>query len=93
MYTTISLQAFYSLVMGQCTELMKDKLEARTQFEPINQSQNGIALLGLIRLITYTYDENIVKQVDVLGMYKEDYFALKRQWGQSLDDFYKTFCA
>ena len=44
-------------------------------------------------MITHTYIEQHVKQVDGLDKYKADYNTLKHKHGQSMDDFCKPFHA
>ena len=63
------------------------------EYDAINQVQNGIELLSLIQMITHTYNEQNVKHVDALDIYKADYYALKHNCGQSVDDLYKAFHA
>ena len=52
------MAGLFNLLLGQCTELLKDKLMARAEYDEINRTQNGIQLLGLIQQITFTYDDN-----------------------------------
>ena len=42
----------YNVVFGQCTEALQDKLKSHTDF--LNAYQNGIALLTIIKTLTYT---------------------------------------
>ena len=45
----------YKLVMGQCTESLKEHLKSHEDF--IGASQNGISLLVLIRSLLHTFEE------------------------------------
>lgn len=56
----------YSVVLGQCTEALKAKLEACTEF--IRASQDGIALLQLIWMIIHTFEgcSNLVNEANKL---------------------------
>ena len=45
----------YNLVMGQCTEALKERLKSHEDF--IGANQNGIALLILIRSLLHTFEE------------------------------------
>ena len=40
-----NIQKVYSLILGQCTELMKDKLKASTKWQDIQFSHNALELL------------------------------------------------
>ena len=52
-----NIQKAYSLILGQCTELMKDKLKASTKWEEIQSSQDALELLNEIKTITYKFEE------------------------------------
>ncbi len=47
-----NVQKAYSLVLGQCTDLLQSKLKQQTQWATIEQDQDAIALVGLIKTIT-----------------------------------------
>jgi hypothetical protein len=65
----------YSVVLGQCTETMKAKLEARAEFAAT--SQDGIALLRLIRTIIHTFEgrSNLVNEANKL---KSRFYSMKQ---------------
>jgi hypothetical protein len=46
-----NVKTLYSLVWGQCTDIMKQKLEASDDFEDIALEQNGLELLKAIKNI------------------------------------------
>ena len=48
----------FSVVLGQCTEALKAKLEADNKFESISQSRDVIKLLLLIREIAFNYESD-----------------------------------
>ena len=52
-----NLQKAYSLILGQCTDLMKDKLKASTRWNDIKSRQDALELLNEIRTITYKFEE------------------------------------
>ena len=45
----------YTIILGQCTDTMKDKLKSHPEFTA--GRQNGIALLKLIMTILYSFEE------------------------------------
>ena len=54
--TTIENQkAAYSLIWGQCSNLMRQPLESANNFQTISTSGDAIELLKLIKSITYNY--------------------------------------
>ena len=43
----------YAVVIGQCSDAMKAKLEANNKFETIKNNRDVIGLLNLIRTVAY----------------------------------------
>ena len=87
------LASFYALVWGQCTLVLRDKLHSHTTFTIIEQQQNGLDLLKLIKTLTHTYDNTKIHNVDALDTYKWQYMTMKKQGHQSIGDFYQQFQA
>jgi hypothetical protein len=50
-----NLHRLYALIWGQCTEHMKDKLEAMPNFEKMDVDQDSVALLKAIKGMTYKF--------------------------------------
>ena len=48
--------ALFSLILGQCTPLMKDKLQAKPEFLKLKEKRDGVELLKLIKQVTFTFD-------------------------------------
>ena len=63
----------YNLVMGQCTEALKERLKSHEDF--IGASQNGISLLILIRSLLHTFEERR-KLADGLSDVKMAFYKL-----------------
>ena len=51
-----NLKKLFSLVWGQCTELMKSKLQQMEGFDSINASQDSIGLIKAIKGLTFKFD-------------------------------------
>ena len=51
-----NVQQAYSLVLGQCTEMMKNKLQSSTNWENISRKQDVISLLEEIKAITFCFE-------------------------------------
>jgi hypothetical protein len=49
------IKSLYSLVWGQCTDIMRQKLEAFKGFDDISSAGDGIRLLEAIKTLTYNY--------------------------------------
>ena len=46
----------YSLVLGQCTDALQERLKSHHDFQ--NANQDSIALLAIIRSLIHTFEEN-----------------------------------
>jgi hypothetical protein len=51
-----NIQKAYSLVIGQCTDLLQSKLKQQAQWITISQAQDVVALLSLIKSITFRFE-------------------------------------
>ena len=65
----------YNLVMGQCSEALKERLKSHEDF--LDANQNGIALLTLIRSLLHTFKERR-KLADGLSDVKMAFYKLCR---------------
>lgn len=50
-----NIKTLYSLVWGQCTDIMRQKLEALDTFETISTTSNGLDLLKAIKTIVFQF--------------------------------------
>jgi hypothetical protein len=66
----------YNVVFGQCTEALQDKLKSHSDFP--NAYQDGIALLAIIKTLTYTFEERR-KLVDALCEIKEMFYTFQQE--------------
>ena len=87
------LASFYALIWGQCTLVLRDKLRSHATFLNIEQQQNGLSLLKLIKTLTHMYDNTKIHNVDALDTYKWQYMTMKKHGHQSIADFYQQFQA
>ena len=85
--------ALYSVIWGQCTPLMKDKLQAKESYNTIKSSRDGIALLSLIKETTFTFDSGRIYKLVGRDKLKEDFYSLKRRNNQSMHSYYEVFRA
>jgi hypothetical protein len=53
--TVENLKTAYSLIWGQCSDLMRQRLESASNFQVISTSGDAIELLKLIKSITYNF--------------------------------------
>jgi hypothetical protein len=53
-----NIQKTFSLVIGQCTDLIQSKLKQQAVWTTISQDQDAIALIGLIKTITFRFEDH-----------------------------------
>ena len=80
----------YNLVMGQCTEALKERLKSHEDF--IGANQNGIALLILIRSLLHTFEERR-KLADDLSDVKTAFYKLRQGKYMKLERYHEIFLA
>ena len=80
----------YNLVMGQCTESLKERLKSHEDFIGVNQ--NGIALLILIRSLLHTFEERW-KLADGLSDVKMAFYKLRQGKYMKLERYHEIFLA
>ena len=85
--------ALYSLIWGQCTPLMKDKLQAKAKFADVKKTRDGLALLALIKETTFTFDSGRIYKLVGRDKLKEDFYCLRRRNNQSIHSYYEVFRA
>jgi hypothetical protein len=78
----------YNVVFGQCTEALQDKLKSHSDFA--NAYQNGIALLVIIKTLTYTFEERR-KLVDALCEIKQMFYTFKQGKHMPLQQYHDLF--
>ena len=78
----------YNVVFGQCTEALQDKLKSHTDFP--NAYQDGIALMAIIKTITYTFEERRML-ADALCEIKEMFYTFKQGKHVSLQRYHELF--
>ena len=88
-YLNQNIQKAYALVIGQCTDLLQSKLKQQTQWATISQDQDVIALLNLIKTITFRFED---QKFLPLALYqaKSSLYSL-RQASMSNHDYLQRF--
>lgn len=67
----------YSVVMGQCTNAMRAKLESQARFKAVAEQSNTIELLRMIRDISFNFQS---QKYDVLAIQEvNQHFYVCRQ--------------
>ena len=52
-----NVQHLYSLVLGQCIDLLQTKLKQQTNWKRVSDEQNGIALLTMIKKVVHKFED------------------------------------
>ena len=82
------LARLYTVVLGQCTEALEDRLRSHTGW--LHAQQNGIRLLQMIKTITYTFEDRRYLPDAVLDV-KEEFYRLTQGRNESLQRYYERF--
>jgi hypothetical protein len=84
-----NIQKAYSLILGQCTDLLQSKLKQQAQWAAISSSQDAIELIGLIKTITFKFED---QKFLPLALYqsKANLYSL-RQGNMSNHDYLQRF--
>ena len=80
----------YNLVMGQCTEALKERLKSHE--DCFGANQNGIALLILICSLLHTIEERR-KLTDGLSDGKMAFYKLRQRKYMKLEHYHEIFLA
>ena len=82
--------SLYSLVLGQCTDALQERLKSHHDFEAA--SQDGIALLVIIRSLIHTFEENR-KLSDAIMDVKEKFYKFYQGRHMTLERYHELFLA
>ena len=82
------LARLYSVVLGQCTEALEDRLKSTNGWA--NVQQDGIELLKLVKTVCYNFEENRFP-ADALLDVKETFYRMAQGRNESLQHYYERF--
>ena len=80
----------YSLVLGQCTDALQERLKSHRDYEDANQ--DGIKLLVIIRSLIHTFEENR-KLSDAIMDVKEKFYKFYQGKHMTLERYHELFLA
>ena len=84
-----NIQHAYSLILGQCTDLLQSKLKQQATWGTVSTNRDGIALVGLIKSIIYKFDDQNFLPLALYNM-KLNFFLL-RQGNMTNNKYLKKF--
>jgi len=82
--------SLYSLVLGQCSEALEDRLRSHQNFPATDQ--DGIALMMIIKTLLHTFEER-QKLADALAEIKEKFYSFRQGRYMSLQRYHELFLA
>jgi hypothetical protein len=80
----------YSLVFGQCSDALQDKLKSHRDFEA--SRQDGIKLLIIIKSLTHTVEEQLYLP-DATASVIKDFYTLRQRKFESLQAYHQRYLA
>ena len=80
----------YSLVLGQCTDTLQERLKSHHDFQTANQ--DGLALLVIIWSLIHTFEENH-KLSDAIMDVKEKFYKFYQGRHMMLEHYHELFLA
>lgn len=78
----------YSVVMGQCSDSLMERLRSHSDFPQANQ--DGLLLLKIIKSLIYTSDDKR-KPIDVITDMKARFYTMQQGKSMSLQRYYEMF--
>ena len=84
-----NLQKAYSLIHGQCTELLKSKLKTSTKWETVSSQYDMLGLLEAIKTIIYKFEDQ--KYLPLTLHHAKMNFYAYRQGDLSNPDYLNRF--
>ena len=78
----------YTIVFGQCTKPLKDKLKVHPDFAGANQ--DGITLLKIIKLMLFSFEEASHKE-DELNDLKRAFFSFQQRNNMLLQKYHELY--
>jgi hypothetical protein len=86
-----NLAKAFSLVIGQCTENLKAKLESLTQWQTLKTNKNVISLLEEVKIIVFKFEE---QSYSMHSLFKanEAVYLIKQKEDETNNAYYKRFC-
>ena len=86
---TSNLQKAYSLILGQCTPLMKDKLKASPRWEAIKTAQDALELMAEIKTISFKFEDQKFLPLSIHNA-KSTFYSF-RQGSLNNSDYFQRF--
>ena len=85
-----NLKSAYSLIWGQCTELLRTKIEGVKSYKVIKEAQDAIQLLKEIKSITFKFEEQRYIH-HCIYMAKKNFYTTRKKPEVSVNKFLDQF--
>ena len=80
----------YSLVWGQCTQMMKNELETCTNYRTMHEQEDPIALIKNIKGVTHNFKDQKYSTGSMWHAYKQLYSIIQKE-DEDIKDYYDRF--
>jgi hypothetical protein len=84
------IKSLYSLVWGQCSEAMRQKIESLEDFETISMASDGVALLTAIKNATYNYQSQKYR-IESINEALRRLIGFRQGPNMATQDYYEQF--
>jgi hypothetical protein len=78
-----NLQSVYSLITGQCSKPILEKVAAQVGYTTIHQDRDPIGLLGLIKAVMFNYNSRKYRGVSIVDIIKTNIVSQTRYMSDS----------
>ena len=81
----------FSLVLGQCTEGLQDKLKSHTDYETTEAAQDGVELLKIVKELTYSFETNQKNRAQALCEMTKKLYHFHQGKNMTLQQYHEQF--
>jgi hypothetical protein len=82
--------SLYNLALGQCSEVLQDKLKSHHDFSACNQ--DGIGLLSIIKALTHSFEDQLFLP-DATATVVREFYGQKQRESESLQAYHDRYLA
>jgi hypothetical protein len=79
-YLGENTKTVYSLVWGQCTDVMRQRIEATSNFKQLSSNGDGLGLLMAIKDLVYNFQSKLIEgNISFVSLEKYCFFAVRNE--------------
>ena len=80
----------FSIILGQCTKLMKEKIRNTVGYVVVSKNQDGLAILKIIQKICLNFEDFKYLPLAIIQV-KKQYFAFQQEPGTTILQYHTSF--